>query len=645
VYGLADRPVSAHSPKSYLKATFNIRYLPGLSLLAAAVAVFFLAFRGGPAAQNAPPPQASAPQRLVAILQYLGHDYPAAVASNDSGELAEQRLLAADAAAIAQGMPGAPELAGRVSSIDARVRRGSDPEQVSADCAAVVDDVVATTGISRMPATPPDLAQGAKLFAETCATCHGVSGHGDGPAAAALNPRPASFQSSKTMEDFTPFRAFNVIRFGVRGTAMPSFDALDDGQRWALAFYLFSLRQPPCDHLPARASLDGLANRSDEELAQSFGEGEVACLRRSMRKLDAPALLAAARSRVGEAVELVRRGDDSGAEKVVLDTYLGDIEPIEPWLRARAPESLTQLEASFTTTRTALHDRDPGAREDALRLMALLDRAAGTGNRTTTKLSAFWFSLLVIVREGFEAAVIVAALLAVLKKRKQTSRARFVHAGWTSAIAIGAVAFALGRKVLAGAMDERLEGCLAFVAVAMLLNAALWLNARGTTRKAMGDLRVRTSGALDSGAFALFGISFLAVFRESFETAVFLEALSIDAPSAVVWGACAGAVVLIALVIAVSRLGVRLPMQTLFKGSTVVLFVTAVALLGQGIHAFEVVGILPSHAMPFLRIEFLGIYPDRLGVLAQFALSAAPVLWRLFRRSPPQMASGFHPAE
>jgi high-affinity iron transporter len=194
-------------------------------------------------------------------------------------------------------------------------------------------------------------------------------------------------------------------------------------------------------------------------------------------------------------------------------------------------------------------------------------------------------------------------------------------------------------------MDEKLEGCLAFVAAAMLLNAALWLNARGTTRKTMGDLRARTSGALDSGAFALFGISFLAVFRESFETAVFLEALSIDAPSSVVWGACAGTVLLIALVVGVSRLGLRLPMQALFKGSTVVLFATAVVLLGQGIHAFEVVGLLPSHAMPFLRIEFLGIYPDRLGVLAQVALSLAPLLWRIFRRSPLQMESGLHPAE
>ena len=172
------------------------------------------------------------------------------------------------------------------------------------------------------------------------------------------------------------------------------------------------------------------------------------------------------------------------------------------------------------------------------------------------------------------------------------------------------------------------------IAAAMLLHAARWLNARTTTGRAMGALRGRTQHALDRGALALFAIAFLAMFRESFETTVFLEALSIDAPSAVVWGAAVGAALLLGLVFAVSRLGLRLPMTTLFKISTVVLVVTAVVLLGQGIHAFEEVGILPSRPMPFLRIEFLGIYPDRIGLLAQLAVALAPILWKAFPAGP-----------
>jgi high-affinity iron transporter len=203
-----------------------------------------------------------------------------------------------------------------------------------------------------------------------------------------------------------------------------------------------------------------------------------------------------------------------------------------------------------------------------------------------------------------------------------------VHAGWLSAVAVGAIVFAAAHKVLAGAMNERLEACLAFAAAAMLLHAALWLNARTTTRRTMGELRGRTHHALDRGALALFAIAFLAMFRESFETTVFLEALSVDAPSAVVWGAAVGAALLLGLVFAVSRLGLRLPMKPLFRVSTGMLVATAIVLLGEGIHSFEEVGILPSRPTRFIQIDFLGIYPDRIGLLSQLAVVLALILWQ-----------------
>lgn len=610
------------------------RHAALLALAAVLLAVVFLALRqsGGDVGQAQP--GASQPrdaQHLVSILQYLASDYPAAVASQDAGELAEQRSLSAEAVAEAARVPAVSPFAGRVASIDARVRAAEDPAGVGADCAALVDDLVVATGIVRTPTAVPDLALGARLFAESCAACHGPTGHGDGPAAAALKPPPADFQSEEVLRALTPFKAFNVVRFGVNGTAMAPFANLDERQRWALAFYVFTVQHPACDHAPPRLSLDRLANSTNADLGASNGEAEVPCLRARLPELDAPALLAAARARVDEAAHLAASGDGRRAEEAVLDAYLTDIEPIEPWLRAHDPEIVTELEASFTTTRAALQQHDPGAHEDAVRLVALLDRAAGPHARATAA-SVFGFSALVIVREGFEAAVIIAALLAVVKKRKQVARARLVHAGWLSALAVGAVVFVVGRNLLAGAMNEKLEGCLALVAAAMLLHAALWLNARSTTRRTMGELRERTQGALDRGGLALFGIAFLAMFRESFETAVFLEALSIDAPRAVIWGGLTGTAVLLVLVLGVSRLGLRLPMTTLFKVSTVVLVVTAIVLLGQGVHSFEEVGLLPSRPMPFLRVEVLGIYPDRISVLVQLVVAAVPLAWKAWSR-------------
>lgn len=611
-----------------LKATFNIRLL---LLLAAAATAALLVLLPEPPKLAASTRAASDSERLVAILQYLESDYPSAVASGSQSELAEQVSLSSEALALARRMDADPALVVRVAAIDSRVQHGADAAQVSANCASLVDDLVRSAHIPRAPTTPPDLEQGAHLFAAACAPCHGRSGRGDGPAAAGLSPKPASFYSDDVMRSLTPFKAQSVVRFGVKGTAMVPFDALDENQRWALAFYVFTLRQPPCDrgHAPAGVSLAELANTTDAELGARIGERQVPCLRRNLPALDPPMLIAAARSRLETAQRLAKEGESRGAEGAVLDAYLTDIEPIEGWLKARDAEVVAQLEASFTTTRGALREGNPNAAEDLARLTFLLDRAAGA-RRASTKQSVFWFSVLVIVREGFEAAVIIAALLAVLKKRKQAGRARWVHAGWISALAVGAALFVVGRKVIAGAMSEKMEGYLAFVAVVMLLRAAIWLNARSTTRQTMGKLRDRAQMALDGGALALFGISFLAMFRETFETAVFLEALSIDSASAVAFGAATGAVLLLALVFGVSRLGLRLPMRALFRLSTAVLVATAVMLLGQGIHSFEEVGLLPSSPMPFVRIEFLGVYPDRLGLLSQLALSTLVVAWMVF---------------
>lgn len=565
-------------------------------------------------------------QRLVGILQYLQTDYPAAVASKDAAELAEQRSLSAEAVDEETRLPALQAFAPRIASIDLRVREARDPDGVATDCAALVDDLVTAAGIGRAPREVPDLHQGARFFADNCASCHGATGHGDGVAAAALKPPPVDFQSPEVMATLTPFKAFNVIRFGVRGTAMAAFASLDERDRWALAFYVFSLRQPVCDHVPPRATLDQLANQTDEGLAKSVGPAEVACLRDRLPELDAHALIASARAKVDEARRRAIAGDPGGAEPMVLDAYLGDIEPVEPRLRAANPELVTQIEDAFTLARADLRAHAPTATERLNRLSGLLEEAQN-GRRDLSSGSAFGMSLLVVVREGFEASIVVAALLAVVKRRKQLSRARWVHAGWLSALAVGGAAFFLGRAALAGAMNEKLEGCLAFVAAAMLLHAALWLNSKATTRHAMGELRDRTGGALDRGALALFAIAFLAMFRETFETAVFLEALSLDAPMAVVWGAGAGTLLLLSLVYAVGRLGLRLPMTKLFTVSTWLLVATAVVLVGQGVHSFEEVGLIASSPMRFVRLDFFGIYADRASVLAQVVVIAGPLAW------------------
>lgn len=570
-------------------------------------------------------------QRAVEVLQYLESDYPAAVASGSPSELEEQRGFAHEALQLIQqlGTAGEPFVP-RMQSIADRIDRGQDPEGVRRDCSALVENLVQAGALARSPRHPPDLQQGKTLYAQDCAVCHGAGGKADTATAQRLNPHPASFFDPEVMASLTPYKAFNVMTFGVSGTPMPAYTTLSEEQRWALAFYLFTFRQPPCDHNPPKVSLEALATSSDPQLAKQYGEKELACLRSRFPQPDEERSLLTARDGVEKALQLASEGKRGQATQTLLDAYLNGVEPVEGLLNARNPGVVSQIEEAFTQTRLEAEHGDPKVQETGKRLLSLIDQARRSSSATSTFLSVFWLAALVVVREGFEATIVIAALLAVLKKMKAEESVRTVHAGWISALVVGAVAFAIGHKLLGGAHRELLEGITALVAVAMLLYAALWLNAKSNIRKWMGELRARMQTALGSGSrLGLFTIAFTAVFRESFECALFLQGLSVDSPSGASWGALLGLLTMVALVVFVKTVGFRLPMKALFSVSTVLLFLTAVVLLGEGVHSLQEVGVLPLARIPGPHVEALGLYPDAYSLLPQavLLLSVIPYQW------------------
>ena len=189
--------------------------------------------------------------------------------------------------------------------------------------------------------------------------------------------------------------------------------------------------------------------------------------------------------------------------------------------------------------------------------------------------------------------------------------------------------------ILKHAGGELVEGVMSLLAVGMLLYAALWLNARSNVRKFMGQLRAAMQGAAGRGSAAgLFAIAFTAMFRESLETAIFLQGLAIDSASGALWGTAAGAVALISLVLFISRVGYRLPMKPLFNASTVLLVATAVVLLGKGVHAVQEVGLLPLAPIRMVEVEALGVFPDAYSFVPQLVLALVPLVWVLARHRP-----------
>jgi high-affinity iron transporter len=580
-------------------------------------------------------------QRVVGILQYLEADYPEAVESGSAFELEEQQHFIAEALDVAQELgPAGKVFVERLENLQERIRRGVDPSGVRRDSGALVEDLVLAGGLARSPRSPPNLEAGRALFQVACAACHGAEGRGDVEIAATMEPKPANFHDDERMDGVSPYKTFNTLTFGVPGTAMPAFPTLTDEERWSLSFFVLTHRHPQCDKKAPRTSHEELANSTDLQLRQRYPEELVPCLRKNPPKADREALLLRARVGVEKALAQFAAGDAVGARRAVLDAYLEGLEPVEPQLRSSSPALIRRLEESFLRTRLAAENRSPHFQDDARELLSLLDQARRTAEAARGFWAVFWMSLLILLREGFEASIVLAALLAVLKKMDQRQHARWVHLGWVAALVAGALAWLVGRKALAAADRELLEGITALVAVGMLLYAALWLNARANIRKFMGELREKMQDALGrQSLFGLFAISFMAMFRESMETVIFLEGLAVDGPSATAWGAGTGIVALVGLVFFIRKVGYVLPMKTLFNASTVLLVVTAVMLLGKGLHAFQEVGSLPLVPMPGVSVPWLGIYPDAVSFLPQLFLAATPLAWMGWKRRKPLPAT------
>lgn len=147
------------------------------------------------------------------------------------------------------------------------------------------DLVVSTEGVdvNRLRLPSPDLLEKGKgLFAQNCATCHGANGLGDGPAAAALNPKPRNFTTNEWKKGGSPARVFLTITNGLPGTPMPGFSTLSVEERFALAHYV---RHFAGDKAPS-------VNEDTPEVIASLGIGKAPkprlTIEKAMQKLAVP---------------------------------------------------------------------------------------------------------------------------------------------------------------------------------------------------------------------------------------------------------------------------------------------------------------------------------------------------------------------
>jgi high-affinity iron transporter len=582
------------------------------------------------------------------MLDYLATDYAGAVKNGavlSTSEYAEMREFTATARQRIQSLPptaATPALVAQANGLIASIEAKAPPAQVSQEAHALADALLKAYPVPTAPEHAPDLARGATLYQSQCAVCHGATGRGDGPAGLQLDPRPVNFTDQTRADQRSALSLYEVISQGVQGTPMASYATrLSSSDRWALAYYVGSLAYTKearagaeaWQHDPAaRAQISDLKELSQARVAQLAPVLGMAPARAILGYLRAHpdavqhALtgLPLARGRVAASVAAYRSGAKAEAAQLALSAYLDGVEPVEPQLDARDSALRAQLETAMGAFRTTLSSGAPlgtvvkqAGEVDALLAQAQTVTAEGSDDPIATFLGAFT----ILVREGLEALLVVVALLAFLRKAERPHAVRYVHAGWVLALVAGGITWAIASYAISisGAGRELTEGLSSLFAAAVLLSVGLWMHQKSIGGRWQAYLKEKMTMALNQrSAWFLFGLAFISVYREVFETILFYAALWSEGQE--VWllsGIAAGALVLILIAWVLMRTSRRLPIGTFFSASSALIAVLAVVLAGKGMAALQEAGWVPVSIAPVPHIELLGIYSSWQPLAAQ----------------------------
>lgn len=657
--------------QSVLTSKLHVRkHLPSKTVLSFFISLLLLVSVSTPAVVAA----ADSPQSVIHALDYIAVDYPATVTEGtvvDKDEYTEQLEFSKQLPAAIAALP---EKAGR-NAIQASTQRLYEQIQAKVDGDAIARSARDTAReLARLyevrltPRVVPDLSEAAALFGNHCASCHGSQGYGDGPEAATLNPPPINFHDRERAMERSLYGLYNAISLGVEGTQMRPFQELSESQRWALAFYvgnfLFSdqqriageqsWQQGGIETLSNVAKLTQLTPAAMQTAAGENGLLQLAYLRAHPETVmgDVHPLDTAA-EKLGASVASYRSGDVEQAYQHAVAAYLEGFELAESSLRASDPDRLLELEQQMMAYRNLIKSQAPLAEVESAGedLVQALDqvRQPGSANKHLSASAGAVSAAVILLREGLEAILILAAITGVLIKTGRSNALPYLHAGWLAALALGGVTWMGSTHLFAisGADRELTEGITALLAAAVLVYVGFWLHGKSNAKRWREFVDLKIKQALHGRAlWMLTLVAFLAVYREVFETVLFYQALWLQTEPQQhisLWGGIGvGLCALLLLGWLILRLSMRLPLHLFFGVNSVILFVLAVAFSGHGIAALQVAGVLPSDPLPWPRFELLGVYPTVETMMAQVVVAALVifvVMRERFNREPSKSAA------
>lgn len=590
-------------------------------------------------------------EQLLQLIDYIGVDYVEAVVQGEVINPGEYEEMQDFAQGIAQKVgdlgPGEHKirLLDQSQKLIKLIESKADPTLVRVVTANMRLAIINNYKVTVVPRKVPDLKLGAMLYQQNCASCHGTSGDGQGPLSLGMEPAPINFLDKERYAQRTLYGLYNTITQGVPDTAMISYREMSAEDRWTLAFYVGQLAINENDYADVnhRMTESDMAPLLDvqkftvttpAEAELDFGEEGgmmMALLRVNPQPLfstESPLLFS--RHRLDDVKQAYLKGDQDGAYKLAVEAYLEGFELVEQGLNAVDSGLRLEIERAMTGLRNQIRAQvdDTDLEAEIIHIKGLLDLASERlDKRSLTGGAAFASAFFILVREGLEALLVVAALIAFLVKTEHRTNVRYLHFGWIGALLAGGLTWWASVSIveISGASREITEGIAALVAASVLFYVGFWLHDKTTAAQWKAFIEKSMHRALSAGTlWGLAGLSFIAVYREVFESILFFQALWVQTDdtgrSMALGGIAAGAALLTVLAWVVFRLSMRLPLRQFFSVSGLLMFILALVFAGKGVAALQEAGYIHVTPVNMPRIDLLGIYPNLQGLLLQGAL-------------------------
>lgn len=593
-------------------------------------------------------------RQLAQLAEYIGVDYAAAIENGqvineeEYQEMIEFSAIIVDRVSSQFGTEQESAIYSQSIALEQAIKNKSTVSQIRQLSADIRSELLAVLPASPLPTRLLSEQNTQALFQENCSNCHGVMGKGDGALAQGLSPEPTNFTDKERAMNRSLLGLFDAISNGLDDTAMPAFTQLKEQQRWSLAFYVGGLAfkaENKTNQQPKAIDLQNWINFNPSQLVSGDGNIDTDFIEiyRATPKLlfnEQKSPLNITKSQLNAALDAYHKNDYKKANTLAVSAYLDGFELIENSLDARDEVLRKRIEVNLINLRQVINQA--GEEENLLTLSAEIFNQLDEAEQLLTgaALSSgalFTASLVILLREGLEALLVVIALMTVLIRTNRKDALKYVHIGWLIALIAGVATWALAQSIIdiSGASREVMEGVAALLAAIMLLYVGIWMHSKTNAKQWQAYIQKHINTRLRAGTlWGLTLLSFIAVYREVFETVLFYQSLLTQASpsqySVAVTGFMAGSVILAIVAWAILKYSIKLPIARFFSMTTYLLLALAFILMGKAISALQEAAVLSISSLPIhVDLPWIGVGSTWQGAFAQAAIILFFVLYRM----------------